>query len=65
MTRKDYRAIAEAIRMARENLADTGDLTPEADRAIRLVVSELEIVLKADNVRFDRDRFETAASLSR
>lgn len=45
MSRKDYRAIAEAIREA-ESLPD--------------VVAKIATALKADNYRFDRARFTRA-----
>jgi hypothetical protein len=53
MTRKDYRAFAEAI-----------NRVYRASPRSRLVVAEithgLEEVLRADNPRFDRERFRAA-----
>ena len=56
MTKKDYIAIAEAFREAKD--CASKDLTPMAMWwSIHSRVCEL---LKADNPRFDRDKFEGA-----
>ena len=65
MTRKDYIAIAEALREARFHwlyVMDKPDLSPEYayDAAWGAVRAEIARVLKTDNPRFDRDRFCSA-----
>ena len=52
MTAKDYRAIAAAIAKVRELRAEA-----RGDAVIVLVVHELSKALKAENPRFDAERF--------
>ena len=55
MTRKDYRAIAGAIRKSAEQVAEH-----EMEYPICEVVNRLCEVLRYDNPRFDADRFRGA-----
>jgi hypothetical protein len=50
MSRKDYIAIADAIKRTRK-------CYPDAKEAFELFVSAVAVVLKKDNPRFDYDRF--------
>ena len=52
MTKKDYKAIAEALRIARAGSDDK--------QVIRHIITELEKVFSADNPLFDSDKFEKA-----
>jgi len=61
MTRKDYNALAGAIR---ESIAIVDSLESDSAAmvwAIERAAREIANVLAADNPRFDRDRFLTAA----
>ncbi len=62
MTRKDYEAIAEAIRWAYESIEP--DYQPNTQDHMRNGISRASIALaeklKQDNPRFDRTRFITA-----
>ena len=60
MTRKDYVALAEAIRFATERSMKHGLTSVETISAIR---TEIGNVLLADNNNFDRERFEEACKL--
>lgn len=53
MTRKDYVAIAAALRGA---IIETGD-TPQAIRALNAAANNVSEVMQRDNSRFDRSRF--------
>ena len=63
MTRKDYVAIAGAIREALEimNAQEIGDAAAMV-WAVERTAREIATVLAADNGRFDRGRFITAAT---
>lgn len=56
MTRKDYEAIASAIAEARRSMPH--DYVQDVVDTVALHVAD---VLEADNERFDRERFLTAA----
>lgn len=62
MTRKDYNAIAGAIRetLAIVNAQESDDAAAMV-WAVERAAREIANVLAADNGRFDRDRFMTAA----
>jgi len=53
MTAKDYRAIAAAIARVRE----TQSANPGPHSTLILVVHELCVTFKAENPRFDAERF--------
>ena len=55
MTRKDYKLIAAALKRAGERC------DADKDGDVWLAASEIADALKADNPRFDHDRFMTAA----
>jgi hypothetical protein len=55
MTRKDYIALAGAIRETRELV-----LSPVAVSAVESVTQKIADALAADNGRFDRERFYAA-----
>lgn len=57
MTRKNYEAVARAIKASREDWADTSDV----QAALSQLVSSLSGVFAADNQAFDRERFAKAA----
>ena len=57
MTRKDYKEIAEAIRIVRNQC------TGEGIGAIAEVAEALASVMKRDNANFKRDLFLTACGL--
>lgn len=57
MTRKDYVAIADALREARRQLEG---MSSEGEDVFQTVMGELAAVLQADNPNFDRVRFERA-----
>lgn len=63
MTRKDYIALAEALSMARVQVLPLA--LPAASRAAIIALDHacdrIADVLAADNARFDRARFLTAA----
>jgi hypothetical protein len=61
MTRRDYIALADCIRREREDLHLHG-LTKgsETDRILYSLHKRVADVLKTDNTRFDRERFESA-----
>jgi hypothetical protein len=60
MTRRDYVLLADAIRTARNKEGRDG--RPLLDQwAVDVVSAHLADTLKADNPRFDRDRFLDAA----
>lgn len=67
MTRKDYVAIARALRYCEIELHEdaAGTMTPEerkgAALACAVIADEIAHVLKMDNPRFDRGRFMEAA----
>jgi len=64
MTRKDYNAIAGAIRETLEIVnatAEAGDIAAMV-WAVERTAREIATVLAADNGRFDRGRFITAAT---
>ena len=50
MSKKDYRAIADAIKQARQKY-------PQATEAYNAIVDAIAVVLKKDNPRFDYERF--------
>ena len=60
MTRKDYIAIAEAIRDERAAWDVSGDSAP-AFLALHNVARNIADVFEKDNLRFDRARFMEAA----
>lgn len=62
MTRKDYIAIAECIKDEQEaRQRRHGNMyTNVADATLHSLAFRLMQVFKADNSRFDRDRFEGA-----
>lgn len=57
MSRKDYVAIAAAIRAEYKAVSDG----PALQRSVERVAERIANVLAADNPRFDRDRFLAAA----
>jgi len=57
MSRKDYKAIADAIRIVSSKYASSY----ETELAVRNMVEAIGNVMAADNARFDRKRFEEAA----
>jgi hypothetical protein len=57
VTRKDYVRIADAIKLARYQTEDTKD----ANYVLNVVTDLIAGELKEDNIRFDRQRFATAA----
>jgi hypothetical protein len=57
MTKKDYEAIAEAIRRIRKIGVDC---VPEANNTLILVERELAGIMAEDNPRFNRDQFLAA-----
>jgi hypothetical protein len=59
MSRKDYVAIAEAIREAKRETAETLG----SSYVLRLAAEEIARALKRDNARFDRERFLTACGV--
>lgn len=60
MTRKDYVAMAEAIRKM-NGTHYTGNIEPWQYRAVKAdMVDVIADTFKADNGRFDRDRFVRA-----
>ena len=62
MTRKDYNALAGAIRESIAIMnAQEGDDAAAMVWAVERTAREIANVLAADNPRFDRDRFLTAA----
>lgn len=62
MSRKDYEAMATALRVKMESYSDT-DRYVTAREAVRQVAGALADVFAADNPRFDRKRFMKAAGL--
>lgn len=56
MTRRDYVRMAESIRIARQALE-----TDAERKGFEVAVSALSDALKADNGRFDREHFASAA----
>lgn len=61
MSRKDYTALAEAIRLTVEEARAIGDRT--ALGGVRILGRRVADVLAADNPRFDRARFLAAAGI--
>lgn len=61
MTRKDYRIVAAAISDIEFELWTEPERERTSDELIELVVDGLCVAFKAENHRFDRDRFELAA----
>jgi len=63
VTRRDYVKIAEVLRKARSRQYGTGGVRDQAcaDEALDEVTARLCEMLKLDNPRFDRGRFEHAA----
>jgi len=57
MSRKDYKAIADAIRIASSKYASSS----EVENAVRNMVEAISNVMAEDNARFDRERFKEAA----
>jgi hypothetical protein len=57
MTKKDYIAIADAIREARKDATTAQPDSASVSYGIDLVQREIVRVLRADNPRFDADRF--------
>lgn len=62
MTRKDYIALAEALREAKEIAAQT--IGAPGVRGVTYAGDRLAAVLKQENPRFDRYRFLHAAGLA-
>lgn len=62
ITRKNYEAIAEAIVESRNQVAACGFTDAVAQSTIALVVANLVEVFRADNPRFDVDRFIAATN---
>jgi hypothetical protein len=62
MTRKDYEAIARAIRLFHED--DERDPIHTASGAVEYVASNIADVMSADNPRFDRARFLKACGVA-
>lgn len=56
MTRKDFKAIAVAIK----DSASHSDGTPGSNYTLRIAASQIADVFEADNPRFDRSKFLTA-----
>ena len=61
MTRKDYVALAKAVRLVDNDARNANDA--KARETIAAVVEELGHALKADNGRFDRERFAAACGV--
>ncbi len=59
MTKKDYVALAAALKDARARVASSA--SPQVRLGIELVEQHLVAALHADNSRFDADRFRQAA----
>lgn len=59
MTRKDYEAIAAAIH--RTGMASRIGKKMDSEQTLRLFAIDIAATLKADNPRFDRERFLKAA----
>lgn len=53
MTKKDYIAIAEAIRVA----DDSCDMDNASHTGVYIAATSITKVMAADNPRFDRDKF--------
>lgn len=61
MTRKDYKAIADAIRKAWDAATDSTDT---AEEAMLLTIGNIGDIMAQDNPRFDRDKFERACGIA-
>ena len=61
MTRKDYQALAEAVRKVRNAMRADAHLSNFAQRAINeLLIRELTSTLRVNNPAFDEQRFMAA-----
>ncbi len=61
MSRKDYRALAEAFRAELEYIEEIGSGHCSGRGSVARLVQRISTVLAADNPRFDSERFERAA----
>ena len=60
MTRKDYIAIAGAVRSARQALMYATVNAGETKRCIEIVSLSIAVILQNDNTLFNKDKFLTA-----
>ena len=63
MTRKDYEAIARAVRYAKPLNPSQSLLSGIANSVLETVAINIAEVMEMDNPRFDRDRFLTACGV--
>lgn len=61
MTRKNFKAIAEAVKRAKNSVANFHE--PSANTAFSFVEMELMDVFAKENPNFDRARFREACTL--
>jgi len=57
MTKKDYQMLARAIRTAKDDYKDIGELHRLAEGVVFNVINRITVALEEDNPRFDYQKF--------